>query len=189
MAASAILAGCGGDPAVPSVTTTGTKIGPTTALPSEMTSETTTAATTAPPAVRALDGPGAESDEWILRTGETRRLSEPGEDTELLIAWVAVENAGDRSLTVSSLLSVELADKATEEKAGVPDLVDALRRISAVDPDCATLDGDVPPGGRLSGWVYGEFPAGTGEITVTVTPGATQDATSAESLQVTLIFE
>jgi hypothetical protein len=188
LAVAAFLTGCGGEPAAPAGTTAVTTTASTTTLPPDATSETAPAATTVP-VVRALDGPGAVSEEWILRTGETRRLTEPGDGRDLLTAWVEIENVGDRSLTVSSLLSVELADKVSGEKAEVPDLVDILTRISAEDPGCTTLDGDIPPGGRLSGWIYGEFPAGTGEITVTVTPDATQDETAVESLQVDLIYQ
>ena len=184
-----LLTGCGTNPTTPAVTTTGATTASTTTLPPEMTSETAATTTPARPAVRPLDGPRAVSDEWILRTGETMRLTESGEDTELLIAWVQIENTGDRSLTVSSLLSIGMTDNVTEEKADVPDLVEALLRISEVDPDGSTLDGEILPGERLSGWIYGEFPSGVSDVTVSVTTEATADASQTETLEVDLIYQ
>ena len=162
-----LLTGCSSNASPsPSPTSAGTTAAPAPSMTATVEKAPETAAMTTTKAVRALDGPQAQSSQLIVKTGETQVAAGKTSGNELVFVWVEVENLTDMEFTVSSLLSVSFTDKVTGGLAIPPNVPDTLIRLSAIDSDALTLDGKLVARGRLSGWIYAEFPAGVSQVAV-----------------------
>ncbi len=180
------LSGCGrGNPKqahvtpTPSMTTT-----QTTAATPAPTRATTATATAVEQQADRLRGPQAQDADWALRTGRVEKWPDEDETRAWILIWVEVENRSDRSLTVSSLLSVAWKDSQSGAEGEAGDVVRMLSRIAEMEPDGRTLDGNVLPGDRLTGWVYARLPADTQQVILTITPVETAQAVPFASLAV-----
>jgi len=181
LALAVLLGGCAADDGAESGQTTASS--PTTAgTGGSSTVPTASAATTpaASAAVRPLDGPEAENGQFVLRTGDAEVVRDEGSGTVSVFIWCEVENRSEASLTVSSLLSVTLSDTATGNVSSDPDVLKIFGKLVGIDPECATLDGEIVPGGRLSGWIYGEFASDVPGVRIQMILSGTADAAQTE---------
>lgn len=157
-----LLTACGADSmdkaAQPSATSAAATVAKTTTAPAAATIATTTSTT------RSVAGPAAQNAQLTLRTGETRIVTGISAGSELVFIWTEVENLTDKAYTVSSILSMTLSDAATGAAALSPNVPGVITQLMTFDKESKTLDGEVAAHSRLSGWTYGEFPAGIAKV-------------------------
>ncbi len=164
-----LATGCGSETGVTEGTTTGTAgSASSTAASTAATTVTSAATAVMTSGTRPLSGPQAQNSQLALRSGETRVVVGTTAETELVFAWVELENLTDSAFTVSSLLSVSMVDSGTGNPSLAPNVPAVLGKLAAFDSGAATLDGEMAARGRIAGWVYGEFPTGLAGIRIQI---------------------